>query len=348
MENIKNILVRVPNWIGDAVFCEPSIKSIKNNFTHSNITILARPWVAPLFLNNTSVSGCIEYDPEGIHRGIAGRIRLIKTLRKKQYDLAILFQNAFDAAFLTFIARIPERWGYSTDGRGFLLTKSVRVTGDIKTSHEVFYYKNLLKQIGLNVDIDLKPKLYISDIENEFAERFLMENGLTSARPITGINPGASYGKAKRWLSERFAGVAGRLMNEYRAQIIIFGSKGDAAECREVAEGLKGDLINLCGRTNLRELISLIKRCSLFITNDSGPMHISASLGVPTVAVFGSTDPRLTAPLGENVSVIKKDMECSPCFERECRYGHYECLKMVTVDDVLAASVRFLRAGVNG
>ncbi|MBI5893611.1 MAG: lipopolysaccharide heptosyltransferase II [Deltaproteobacteria bacterium] len=342
LKDARHILVRVPNWIGDAVLCEPAVRTIRGNFPDANITILAKPWVAPIFLNNPSVDECIEYDSNGLHKGIFGRIRLIKMLRKKRYDLAILFQNAFDATFLAFMAGIPETWGYSTDVRGFLLTKSVRVKDEIKKCHQIFYYMNLLEEIGLKVDRDLKPQIYVSDEESRRAQRFLEENGLNFDKIIIGINPGASYGMAKRWFPERFANIANRMIDEHAAQVIIFGSNGDDDICKEVFQKLKTNAINLCARTNLRELISIIKKCSLFITNDSGPMHISASLGVPTAAIFGSTDPALTSPIGDKVCVVKKDIECSPCFERECRYGHYRCMEMVSVEDVYNASVKFL------
>lgn len=342
MNNIKNILVRVPNWIGDAVLCEPAIRTIRNNFPDTSITILAKPWVAPVFLNNSSVDECIEYDSNGLHKGILGRIRLIKMLRKKRYDLAILFQNAFDAAFLAFMAGIPERWGYSTDLRGILLTKSIKVRDDIKKCHQVFYYMNLLEEIGLKIGRDLKPQIYISDEENQWAKRFLEENNLNFDRIIIGINPGASYGKAKRWFSERFANVANRMIDEHAAQLVILGSKGDAGVCEDVAKNINKDFVNLCNKTNLRELISIIKKCNLFITNDSGPMHISASLGVPTAAIFGSTDPVLTSPIGDKVCVVKKDIDCSPCFERECPYGHYKCMELVTAEDIFQKCREFL------
>lgn len=343
MNGIRNILVRVPNWIGDAVLCEPALRALKDNFPDSNITILVRPWVAPVFFNNPSIDECIEYDADKLHKGFLGRISIIKALRKKKYDLAVLFQNAFDAAFLAFMAGISERWGYSTDARGFLLTKSVRVRDEIKKRHQVFYYTNLLEEIGLHIDTGLKPKIYISDDENQLAERFLEENGLISDKIIIGVNPGASYGKAKRWIPERFAGVTNRLIKELNAQALIFGSKGDVDVCDEVARNINNDFINLCNKTNLRELMLIIKKCSLFITNDSGPMHISASLGIPTAAIFGSTDPELTSPIGESVSIVKKGIECSPCFERECRYGHYNCFKMITEDDVYDAAIKLLK-----
>ena len=231
---IEKIVVRVPNWIGDALLCEPAIKTIKDNFPYASITVLAKPWVAPLFFNNPSVDGCIEYESDSIHKGIFGKSRLASRLRKKSYDLTVLFQNAFDAAFIAFMAGIPERWGYSTDARGWLLTKSVKVREDIKKCHQVFYYMNLLEEIGLNVDKHLKPRLYLSDEEVMWAKTFLEENGIVSDR-IIGVNPGASYGKAKRWLPERFAEIANRLTDEFNAQAVIFGSKGDEDICKEVA-----------------------------------------------------------------------------------------------------------------
>ncbi len=347
---IKKILIRVPNWIGDAVLCLPAIEKIKSVYPQAEITVLAKPWVSPVFFNNPVIKRIIDYDKESRHSGVAGMWRLIKDIKDYGFDMAVLFQNAFEAALIVFLARIPVRIGYDRDFRGMLLTNSVRLDSDIKKTHQVFYYLKIVSKIisrnkntiagGFEFNKGISPKIYLAKDEKDWAKDFLREKGIDNGI-IIGIAPGASYGPAKRWMADKFGSVAGRLIDNYNAKIILFGGKEDKSVCAEVLEGVEG--LNLAGGVDLRKSIAIMERCKLFITNDSGPMHIAASLGIPTMAIFGSTDPKLTGPVGDNVMIIKKDIECSPCFERECRYGHYNCFNMVTEDDVYETSVKFIQ-----
>ncbi|MBI5048037.1 MAG: lipopolysaccharide heptosyltransferase II [Deltaproteobacteria bacterium] len=341
--DIKSILVRVPNWIGDAVLCLPAIEKIKSIYPQAEITVLAKPWVSPVFFNNPVVKRIIDYDASGRHNGIAGKWRLIQELKQHGFDMAVLFQNAFEAALIAFLARISIRVGYARDLRGWLLTHSLKLGSDIKKAHQVFYYLNIAASLSQGYQpsvISHQPKIYLTTEEKIWAEKFLndkdVDNGI-----IVGMAPGASYGPAKRWMAEKFSKVAGRLTNDYGAKLVVFGGKEDREICNAVLNGLPG--INLAGELDLRKSIAIVSKCNLFLTNDSGPMHISASLGIPTIAMFGSTDPKLTGPLGGRAKTIKKDIECSPCFERVCKYGHYNCFNMVTEDDVYGASVKFLQ-----
>lgn len=343
---IKKILIRAPNWIGDAVLCLPSIEKLKSVYPQAEITVLAKPWVSAVFFNNPVIKRIVDYDKEGRHSGIAGRWRLIKDIKGYGFDMAVLFQNAFEAALIAFLARIPIRVGYARDLRGLFLSHPVKFDSNIKKAHQVFYYLNIAGKdyshrpsAGSN-----QPKIYLTEEEKDWADDFLNKRDI-GEKIIVGMAPGASYGPAKRWMAERFSAVAGRLLNDYSAKLVLFGGKDDREICNAVLDGLSG--INPAGEIDLRKSIALMGRCNLFITNDSGPMHIAASLGIPTVAIFGSTDPKLTGPIGDNVMVIKKDIECSPCFERECRYGHYNCFKMITEDELYRASIKFLQESEN-
>ncbi|MBI3754361.1 MAG: lipopolysaccharide heptosyltransferase II [Deltaproteobacteria bacterium] len=345
---IKNILIRAPNWIGDAALCLPAIEALKAAYPQAEITALARPWVSPVFLNNPSIKRIIEYDKGGMHRGISGRLKLIQDIKRRGFDMAVLFQNAFEAALVAFMAGIPVRTGYARDFRGFLLTHPIRVEQNIKKTHQVFYYLKIAASLSKNrqsSDVSRQPKIYLTEEEKSRADDFLTKNGMGDG-VVVGMAPGASYGPAKRWMADRFKEAAGRLADDYGAKLFLFGGKDDREICNNVLDGLNG--LNLAGEIDLRTSIALLSRCSLFITNDSGPMHLAASLGVPTVAVFGSTDPKLTGPLGDRVRVVKKDIACSPCLERECKYGHYECMKMISVDDVYSAAAHLLEENKQG
>lgn len=337
----RKILVRIPNWIGDGILSIPATEAIKKNYCNAELTVIAKSWVAPVFFNNPWVDRVIEYDIAGRHRSIVGKWRLIGDLKREDFDLVVLFQNAFEAALLTFLAGIPSRIGYNRDFRGPLLSHPVAVDPGIGKRHQVYYYLDLLKVFDNEVTAKPAPKLYLKAQEEDWAGRFIVGEGVEDVL-IIGMAPGASYGPAKRWGSEKFAEVAQRLIAEYRAKVIVFGDKGDYSICREIVERTGGRALNLAGRTTLRQFISLANRCSLFITNDSGPMHIASALGVPTVAIFGSTDSTLTGPLNENSIVVKKDTECSPCFKRTCSEGDYRCLKGITVEDILRPSFEII------
>lgn len=343
--DIKKILVRAPNWIGDAVMCTPALECLASLYPASEITVLTKGRAVPVFENNPHAARTIEYDHQGAHSGFGGKLKLRSELKGRGFDLAVLFQNAFDAAFLSYISGIPERVGYATDLRSGLLTKAIPVSAEIKKRHQVHYYINIVKTLGGDCPSSI-PRLYISKAEDEWADGFIKTNGL-EGRVMAGAAPGASYGPAKRWPAERFAEALASLSASHSLVPLIFGGPEDSGTCREVARRMRGKYLDLSGRVTLRQFMALASRVGVFITNDSGPMHISAALGVPTVAIFGSTDPVLTGPLGADARVVSNSTECSPCFERQCKYKHYRCLA-IGADVVVKAAVELLAASGKG
>ncbi|MFQ5735704.1 MAG: lipopolysaccharide heptosyltransferase II [Thermodesulfobacteriota bacterium] len=340
-KGIKKILVRAPNWIGDAVMSLPALECLAALYPCAGITVLTKGRAVPVFENVPHVRGVLEYDDRGAHSGLGGRFRLRGELKQKGFDMAVLFQNAFDAAFLSFISGIPERVGYATDMRSGLLTKAVPVTAEIKKMHQVYYYTNIINAIGASCTSGV-PKVYISKDESAWADGFIRNNGLEGSL-MAGAAPGASYGPAKRWSAERFAETLTGLARAHGTVPMIFGGPEDSGTCREVSRRMRGKYHDLSGRVTLRQFMALLCRMSVFITNDSGPMHLSAALGVPTVAVFGSTDPTLTGPLGPRTRVVSNNTPCSPCFERECKHKHYDCLS-IEPDTVIKAAEELLFA----
>jgi len=319
----------------------PAIEIFKEGYPNSNISVLAKRWVAPIFLNNPFVSDVMEYDKEGLHKGLSGRYRLIDSIKQKRFDMAILFQNAFEAALIAFLAGIPKRLGYATDGRSLMLTEPVKRNDPPSTRHQVNYYIRLLKILDLDSTSVTQPRLYTSDMEKEWANRFLLEKGLQSDAPLIGMSPGAAYGPAKMWPWERFSRVADRLSRD-GSNILLFGSKGDKECCGLIKDGIMGSCVNLAGMTTLREAIALISRCSVFITNDSGLMHLASALEIPTVAIFGSTAPDLTGPIGESHIVLHKNVDCSPCFKRVCN-TNFKCMDEITEEDTINAASKILK-----
>ena len=326
-KDAKKILVRAPNWIGDAVMALPALEALKALYRKADITVLAKGRTVPVFQNNPHISEIIEYDDKRRHSGISGRLKLGGEIKRRGFDTAVLFQNAFDAAFLSFISGIPKRIGYARDFRSRLLTNAIPVTDEIKKVHQAFYYLNIVKTLGGEVPPRPLPRIYISPAERSWVEEFVSDNGLKRAFLI-GAAPGASYGPAKRWPPEKFAEALTILCEGRNGFPLIFGGPEDKEACREVSKMLKMRHLDLSGKVYLRQFMALVARLNLFITNDSGPMHVGSALSTPTVAIFGSTDATLTGPLGPFAKVIKREIDCSPCFERTCKFKHYRCLEV--------------------
>lgn len=348
---VRRLLVRGPNWIGDAVMCEPALSTLRGLFPAAEITALLKPSIAELLHGHPALDRVLVYEGQGRHAGWGGKWRLARTLRGHRFDLAVLFQNAFEAALLAFLAGIPRRYGYATDGRSLLLTDPVGVAEHIKTAHQVHYYLGLLRPLGWEGK-PAPPRLYLSGEEERQIALRLAEAGVHSTDFLIGLNPGSTYGGAKRWLPERFAEGADLLAREIRhrtgreSRILVVGAPGEEALGRSLADRMGTPPLLWAGTTTIRELMAVIKRCGLFLTNDTGPMHIAAAFGVPLVAVFGPTDPRTTAPFGNGHALIRHPVECSPCLLRECPIDH-RCMTHVTVDEVVGAAQRLLET-VNG
>jgi heptosyltransferase II len=317
-----NILVRATNWVGDAVMCLPALRVIRERFPRAHVAILAKPTVADLYARESCADEVIRYNTKP--RQIA------RELRSRGFDCAILLQNAFEAAWIAWLARAPNRIGYNRDGRGLLLTHSVPVPrrGEIPR-HERFYYLELLRRAGLIESLPESPMIRLE------------HPGMTPAG-IIGVSPGAAYGNAKRWLPERFAEAAGKLARTRGASIALFGSAAERSVCEQIARLLNGHaVINHAGQTTLAQFIDLAAACDLFLTNDSGAMHIASALGVPTVAIFGATDDIATGPTGSKARVVCETVECSHCLLRECPIDH-RCMRRVSTDRVVKEALALL------
>jgi heptosyltransferase II len=305
--------------------CLPALRAIRERFPEAHITILARSWVADLYAQESFTNQILICDAKPWWT-------LALELRRHHFDCAILLQNAFEAAWVARLAGIPNRIGYSRDGRGFLLTRAVRVPkrGEIPR-HERFYYLELLRRAGLIQslpagDITITPQTSVRDRKKR----------------IIGISPGAAYGSAKRWLPERFAEAAAELANARGAALVLFGSRAERELCEQIEQLLIGyEVKNVAGQTTLEQFIELAARCELFVTNDSGAMHIASALGVPTVAIFGATDDAATGPTGPKARVVREPVECSPCLLRECPIDH-RCMTRVSAGRVVREALALL------
>jgi heptosyltransferase-2 len=339
-ETPRRILIRAVNWIGDAVMTTPAIGVIRQMFPQAEITILANLPVSKIFAPHDWVDNVISFDQHGLHKGISGRFRLASEIRKHSFDAAVILPNSFNSALIPWLAAIPVRVGKNSDGRGFMLTDCYVPEKGKPPCHEVEYYLELMRHFGI-IGRVTKPQLFVSAGECRAAADLLITNGIKPDDFVLGINPGATYGSAKRWYPDRFAAVARRLSSEWAAKVVIFGGVGETEIAADIEKRIGGGALNLAGKTGVRELMALIRRCNFFVTNDSGPMHIAAALNVPLTAIFGSTDHVGTAPYSRIATVVREPVDCSPCKLRECPVDH-RCMTAVTADAVVAASIKLL------
>ena len=349
-EGIHRIVVRGPNWLGDAVMCEPALSHVRSIFPQAEITLLVKPAIADLLAQHPAVNRTLVYDDRGRHAGLSGKWTLAGVLRRHRFDLAILFQNAFEAALISFLAGIPRRFGYATDGRSLFLTDPVALPSRNGQRHQVEYYWDLLKSLGGHGPAPA-PHLFVTPEESASMARRLAEAGIGPSDLVIGVNPGSTYGHAKRWLPDRYAEVVNRLVKDMQAQagarvgVAILGAKGEEQLGQQIANQIKTRTVVCSGQTTIRELMALVKRCQLFLTNDTGPMHVAAAFKVPLVAVFGPTDWLTTSPYGVDAKLVRHPVSCSPCLLRECPIDH-RCMTGVTVDQVYDATLQHLPLAV--
>jgi heptosyltransferase II len=338
------LLIRATNWVGDAIMALPALQAVRKRFADAHIAILALPYVAAIYEGQGIADELIVYDRARGHAGIRGRERLATTLKSKQFDTALLLQNAFDAAWIAWRAGIPQRIGYNRDGRGLLLTKAILVpkAGEIP-AHEKFYYLELLRRAGWAESLPDVPEiaLRVSADQLEKAEEKLRALGARAGATRIAVGAGASYGSAKCWPPERFAQVLNQLRLERDADIVLFGTPTENDVSAAIQAGLTQPALNLTGKTQIAELPTLLSRCSVFLGNDSGAMHVAAAVGLPVVAVFGPTDPFGTAPATTRCTIVQEKPYCSPCFLRRCPTDH-RCMTAVKPEMVSAPLLRAL------
>ncbi|HEV8255037.1 MAG TPA: lipopolysaccharide heptosyltransferase II [Vicinamibacteria bacterium] len=312
---VRRLLLRAPNWLGDAVLSLPALRDLRRNFPAARLEVLARPRVAGLYEAVTEVDAVTR---SGDFRGDVAAART-------GFDLAVLFPNSFGSALAVRAAGVPERWGYATDGRAWLLTRHAAVPRAICGRSQVYYYRAMLGAIGLRVTAAPDTSLACPPEWSARGAALLADEG-----PWIGLSPGASFGSAKRWLPERYAAAADLVARRLGARVAILGAAAERPIGEKVASATSAPTRVLCGETGFAELLGVVSRLGVLVSNDSGPMHLAAALGVPVVAVFGPTDWRETAPAGPGEwRLVREPVHCSPCLLRECPIDH-RCMRRVT------------------
>jgi len=327
------ILIRSSNWLGDAVMSAPAVRAIKAGRPDAHITVAAPSKIASMWKLMPEVSEIIPLP----NKSLVATVRSIR--RQSRFDVVILFPNSLRTALETWLSKIPRRVGYRGHFRSWLLNQIIyqrETPGPIE--HQADRYLRVASELGASVQHNRREALHrvpaISD-------------GTRSVPPADkrmklALSPGAEYGPAKRWLPHRFAEVAAAVVAKLSVQWILLGTATDMAVGETIAKTLGDSCVNRIGQTTLEQLIDELRECRLLLTNDTGTMHLASLLGVPTVAIFGSTEPRLTKPLGGRQIIVRHQVECSPCFLRECPID-FRCMKAVRVEEAINAVLSILQ-----
>jgi heptosyltransferase-2 len=336
MESMK-IVARAPNWVGDSILALPAMSTLKKNFPDAEVWVAAQDWVKDLFLMSDMFAGAL---PLPNHAGFKTVQDSAKSIRDLHFDLGILFTNSFASALVFFLGKIPQRWGYKKDGRGLLLTKGIPVQLKKNRSHQAHYYLDLLSGLGLK-EFPEEFTLPIGQRERARTEEWLKSQKIQTEKPLIILNPGAYYGSAKRWPPDRYAKLASLLQQRNHAQILIIGSIDEAPLAESISSLMNKSPLILTGKTSLSELAALLSFADLFITNDSGPMHMANFLKTPLVALFGPTEPTRTGPFQQPALVIHKGAPCWPCSYRQCPFDH-RCMLNISPEEVFQKCQKLL------
>jgi heptosyltransferase-2 len=357
--NPRRILVRGVNWLGDAVMTTPALQRLREKFPDAYIALLTPEKLRELWLNHPAINEIISFGPDESVFAVG------KKLRAGNFDLALVLPNSPRSVLEVFLGRIPRRIGYARPWRNFFLTDTVasragavkmhkRSEAEIKklisatpapkplippSAHQSHEYLHLVAALGASTE-PLPPQLVVTaDEVAAVTKKFGLDK---IAGPILGLNAGAEYGPAKRWPVERFIAAAREIQQRTGCAWLLFGGKNDLAIANQIESAIRNPqsaIFNLAGKTSLRELMAAVKLCRVLLTNDTGPMHLAEALGVPVVAIFGSTSPELTGPTSANATIVKGDAPCSPCFLRECPID-FRCMKEIEAGRVVEAILK--------
>jgi len=338
----KNIIVRMPNWIGDLVMATPVLNDLRAHFKDAKITAMCQSNIASVLKHNPNIDEIQSFiKPNGwIHR--KAHLEIVDQLKFGKYDLGILLTNSFSSAWWFYWGNVKNRIGYQNNFRNFLLNYAVPLPNNVEKQHLVITYKMLLDPLGIPLSQTL-PKLYVDQAESLAADNMLLQLDIDLKKnTIIGINPGAAYGSAKCWLPERFKALNERLLQDPNVYLIYFGDPAGLSLVNAICDGMGERVINLAGKTTIRTLMALIQKCSVFLTNDSGPMHIAYALQTKLLALFGSTSDVKTGPFG-NSQIIHKHVKCSPCYKRKCPID-FKCMTSISVEEVATAIHQLLKS----
>ncbi len=348
LDNIKRIVVRGTNWVGDAVMTVPALRELRRLLPDAHVTLAVRSWAEGLFAEADFIDDLMIYD----RRGLGSVIQQIRKWRQRSFDLAVLFQNAFEAALIPAVARVPFRIGYATDGRRALLTNAIPLPEWRSSKHEIFYYLNVVAEIerlltGRETILGKRPdcSLNISDRRKTEGRDLLRVNGVRDGHPLVALCPGSINSRAKRWPADRYAALADQLIEEMDTDVLLIGSKDELEVSLEVSRLMRNEPVMLTAKSDLAQAVSVLSLVDLLVTNDTGPAHIASALGRPTLVIFGPTNPLTTRPFSSTAEIVRRPPDCAPCMLRDCPIDH-RCMTAISPDDVFERARALLRSSL--
>ena len=335
------ILVRGTNWIGDAVMTIPAITKLRGLFPDARLTLHTRAWAKGILHQSNLFDEIVT--PDGI-------IDQIRSLRKKRYDLAVVFPNSFSSAFVVRMAGVQRSFGYAANRRSFLFTDPVPMPEWKDTRHEVYYYLNLIAAVeqeffGRITDVgELEPILTVSNEARGLASGVLRGHGIAPDLKTVALAPGSTNSRAKRWTPESFALLNDRLQSELKCNVVLLGSRDDKEISRQVTSLSRKQPFDLTGETDIESAAGVLSEIDLLISNDMGLAHLAPAVGTETLVIFGPTNQATTRPFSERALVISANVECSPCMLRDCPIDH-RCMTRISVDEVFERAKASLNHG---
>lgn len=340
----RRILLIRTDRIGDVVLSTPAIKAARDTYPSAYIAVMVRPCARDIVEGNSYLNEVIIYDKDGAHKSFLATLLFALGLRKKRFDTALILHPTNRAHIIAFLAGIPQRIGLDRKMAG-LLTKRIKDKKFLGEKHELDYTLDILKYIGVTAE-DKKPYVPVRGSDENSINIKLSREGYNAAIALIAVHPGASC-PSKRWPAERFAASIDRLKERYNFQTVVVSGRDDLKEANALLKCLKSEALDLSGKTSIGELAALFKKCVLFISNDSGPVHIASAVGAPCVVIFGRRQPGLGpkrwGPVGEKDTFLHKDAGCKTCLAHNCESG-FKCLKMITPDDVFEVVSGMIRS----
>ncbi|HJP93035.1 MAG TPA: lipopolysaccharide heptosyltransferase II [Pyrinomonadaceae bacterium] len=343
-ESIKRVVVRGTNWVGDSVMTVPALRALRRVLPDAHITLAIRPGTKGVFSEAEFIDDVLVYD----RRSAFSVVSQIREWKRRNFDLALLFQNAFEAALIPFLAGVPLRLGYATESRQALLTHPLALPDWRSSRHEVFYYLYLVTALEQMLfasssicESEPDSSIEISESRKAEARELFRAHGVREEEAVVAICPGSINSRAKRWPAERYAALADRFIESQR-QVLLIGSRDEADVSQEVASRMRNRPVVLTGETTLDQIVAVLATADLVVTNDTGPAHIGAALGRPTIVIFGPTNPLTTRPFSPDAEILRHPPDCAPCMLRDCPIDH-RCMTAITVDEVFEHSHALLK-----
>ena len=340
-ESPARVLIRAPNWLGDAILAVPAMAAIRRHFGAADLTVATAASVAPLFRERTPVRPARVIALAGHDRTDRAAIAAVGA------NLAILLTNSFRSAWQIRRAGVPARWGYAASGRGLLLTRRVGRPRRRDVRHQADYYRALVTGLDIPCPAGDRPAFELSPASVAAADAALHRVGVAAGERLVVMLPGAAYGQAKQWPADRAADLAARLVRDRGVVCVLAGAAHDRPAARAIESRLRahapheaGRVVDLVGHTSLGAFLGVLGRATVCVTNDSGGMHAASALGRPVVALFGPTDERATSPKGDH-DLLTASVFCRPCMLRDCPIDH-RCMTRITIDRVYDAVARRL------